>query len=334
MVGPSGLCVDSQSMPMGCAFMHRTHYSRRVTEADLNWEDLRYFLRAAQKNTLAGTARAMGVEHSTIGRRLSALEKQLGVALFVRGPRGLSLTQLGKKLLPLVKEVECGVAAVQELATTQRERVRVSMPSGFATLLSPHLCRLQKEHPGVTIETVSGGRWVALKRGEVDLAIRLFPVYDENHIVRPLGDVAWSLYASPAYLKRHPAPRNVDDLTGHDLIAYGSDVATQPAARWMEERAMQGCVVLRANEIDTAVTATLDGAGLTLLPCFLADPDRRLKRLTPAVLATRALSLVYRRDARLSEPVKVTARFLVDVMRRNATKFAGLGRQGQSRAAP
>ena len=307
--------------------MHGTSYSSRVTEADLNWEDLRYFLRAAQANTLAGTARAMGVEHTTIGRRLTALEKQLGVTLFVRGPRGLSLTQLGKKLLPLVKELECGVHAVQELAITQRERVRISMPTGFASVLTPHLGRLYREHPGVTIETVSGGRWVALKRGEVDLAIRLLPVFDENLIVRPLGEVAWSLYASPAYLKSHAAPKDVDDLSGHDLIAYGADVATQPAARWMEERARQGRVVLRANEIDTAVTATLDGAGLTLLPCFLADNDSRLRRLTPEVLATRSLSLVYRRDARLSEPIKIAVRFVVEVMRRSAAKFAGAGRQ-------
>jgi len=311
--------------------MHRTAYSGRVTQADLNWEDLRFFLRAAQSNTLAGTARVMGVEHTTIGRRLSALEKQLGVALFVRGPRGLTLTQLGKKLLPLVTELECRVHAVQELAMTQRERVRISMPTGFASLLTPHLGRLQREHPGLTIETVSGGKWVGLKRAEVDLALRLRQTADENLIERHLGDIAWSLYATPAYLRRRPAPRNVDDLSGHDLIAYGSDVATQPAARWMEERATKGNVVMRANETDTAYTATLDGTGLTLLPCFLADPDARLKRLTPAVLATRSLFLVYRRDSRLSEPVKIAVRFLIDVMRKNATKFTGLGKQAAVR---
>jgi len=307
--------------------MHRTSYSPPVTQADLNWEDLRFFLRAAQANTLAGTARIMGVEHTTIGRRLTALEKQLGVTLFVRGPRGLALTLLGKRLLPLVQEVECGVHALQELATTQRERVRVSMPPGLAGLLMPHLAKLQVEHPGVTIETVSSGRAMGLKRGEVDLAIRLLPVADESLIVRQLPDMAWSLYASPAYLKKRAAPKNVDDLSGHDLIAYGSDVAAQPSARWMEARAKLARIVLRANEIDTAITAAVDGAGLAILPCFFADPDSRLRRLTPEVLATRSMWLVYRSDARLSKPIKIAVKFVVDAMRANATRLAGEGHQ-------
>ena len=126
--------------------------------------------------------------------------------------------------------------AVQELAVTQRERVRVSMPPGLAGLLMPHLGKLQREHPDVTIETVSSGRYMGLKRGEVDLAIRLLPVVDESLIVRQLPDMAWSLYASPAYLKRHAAPKDVDDLSGHDLVAYGSDVVAQPSARWIEAR--------------------------------------------------------------------------------------------------
>ena len=308
--------------------MHRTQYSPAVTQADLNWADLRFFLRAAQANTLAGTARIMGVEHTTIGRRLTALEKQLGVTLFVRGPRGLSLTQLGKRLLPLVQELECGVHAVQELAVTQRERVRVSMPPGLAGLLMPHLGKLQHEHPDVTIETVSSGRYMGLKRGEVDLAIRLLPVVDESLIVRQLPDMAWSLYASPGYLKRHAAPKDVDDLSGHDLVAYGSDVVAQPSARWIEARSKLARVVLRANEIDTAVTAAVDGAGLAILPCFFADPDSRLKRLTPQVLATRSMWLVYRSDARLSKPIKIAVKFVLDAMRANATRLAGVSRPG------
>jgi DNA-binding transcriptional LysR family regulator len=302
--------------------MHRTPYSRGVTQANLNWEDLRYFLRAAQANTLAGTARAMGVEHTTIGRRLSALEKQLGATLFVRGPRGLTLTPLGKRLLPLVKELECNVHAVQEFASTQRERVRVSLPVGFAALLTRHLGQLHRDHPELTLETVTSGR-MGLKRGEVDLALRLLPVLDGNLIVRQLGNVAWSLYAAPAYLKRHPAPKNLDDFSGHDIIAYGADVAGQPSARWIEARAAQGRVVLRCNELDTSLQAAVDGAGLTLLPCFLADHDPRLKRLTPEVLATPALSLVYRREARQSKSIKIAIDFVVEVMRRNAARFAG-----------
>jgi DNA-binding transcriptional LysR family regulator len=228
-------------------------------------------------------------------------------------------------MLPLVQELECGVHALQEFATTQRERVRVSLPVGFAALLTRHLGRLHQEHPELTLETVSSARSMSLKRGEVDLALRMLPVVDENLIVRPLGEVACSLYASPTYLKQHPAPKDLDDLSGHDIIAYGSDIAQQPAARWIEKRANKGRIVMRANELDTSLMAAVDGAGLTILPCFLADQEPRLRRLTPEVLVTPPLSLVYRREARQSKAIKTAINFVVDVMRRNAARFAGTG---------
>ena len=85
------------------------------TPDDLNWDDLRYFLRAAQSHTLAGAARALGVEHSTIGRRLAALEQALGAPVVLRNPDGLQLTPLGERLLPLVVEIERGVVAIQDV---------------------------------------------------------------------------------------------------------------------------------------------------------------------------------------------------------------------------
>jgi len=86
---------------------------------DLDWDDLRYFLRAASAATLAGAARRMGVEHTTIGRRLASLERGLGAALVLRSPEGLKLTPLGEKVLPLVENVERAVQQVEEAVRSQ-----------------------------------------------------------------------------------------------------------------------------------------------------------------------------------------------------------------------
>jgi DNA-binding transcriptional LysR family regulator len=302
----------------------RERYSPSVaTHDDFNWDDLRYFLRAAQTKTLAGAARSMGVEHTTIGRRLSALERSLGAPLVLRGPDGLTLTPMGERIAPLVQELERGVLAVRELVTSQRERVRVALPSGFTGLFTEDLARLRQEHPGVTLETVSGGRAVDLKSGEADLAVRIGPVTDDDLVVRSLGEVGWSLYASAAYLGRRPAPADPNDLTGHDIIAYGADVASLPAARWIEDHAAHATVVLRSNETMTMLAATVSGTGLAVLPCFLAEAEPTLKRLTPEVLATRGVSLVYRREVRLAEPVRVAIRFVVEVMRNHADRISG-----------
>jgi DNA-binding transcriptional LysR family regulator len=290
---------------------------------ELNWDDLRYFLLAAKAGTLAGAARGAGVQHSTIGRRLTALERALGAPLFLRGPEGLSLTPLGQKLLPLVTDVERSVLVVRELAQSRRTRVRVALPLGFISLFAEDLARLEQQHPELTLETVSGGQLHDLKRGEADLALRLGPIQDEELIARKLGEVGWSLYASPSYLESHPAPANPHALAGHKVIAYGAALASMPAAQWLETHAAQAVTVLTANEITTMLDAAIFGVGLALLPCLLADIDPRLVRLTQQVLAQRELSLVYRREARLNEAVRVTVNMLVQATRRQAHQISG-----------
>jgi DNA-binding transcriptional LysR family regulator len=292
-------------------------------DEELDWNDLRYFLRAAQAGTLAGAARAMGVEHSTIGRRLSALERALGAALVIRAPDGLHLTPLGASLVPLVEDVERAVLTAYGHASQRQTRVRVAMPTGFTRLFSAELERLRKAHPQLTLEFLAGTRPVDLKRGEADLTIRSGPVVDEELIARPLGESGWSLYAAPAYLARRQAPVDLNDLSGHDLIGFDPTLSAVPAAQWIELRTLGATVVLRSREMSDMQAAALSGAGLALLPCLGADEETGLIRLTPLVLATRKLSLVYPREARLSKGIQAVIGFVLDVTRENAARIAG-----------
>src|SRR5262245_14168671 len=192
---------------------------------DLDWDDLRYFLRAANARTLAGAARRLGVEHSTIGRRLSALERALGAPLVLRGPDGLTLTPLGEEVAPLAAEVERAVLAVCERVVSRREHVRLAVPSGFTGFFAERIAQLRAERPRLLVEILSGARAVDLKRGEADLAIRIGPVTDGDLVMRKLCEVGWSLYASKAYLARHPLPADVHDLSGHEVIVYDGSLA-------------------------------------------------------------------------------------------------------------
>ena len=114
---------------------------------DFNWDDLRYFLRAAQTKTLAGAARSMGVEHTTIGRRLSALERALGAPLVLRGPEGLTLTPLGQRIAPLVQDVERAVSATRAAVKSECARVRLSVPQALTGLFMQALAQLRRDHP-------------------------------------------------------------------------------------------------------------------------------------------------------------------------------------------
>jgi DNA-binding transcriptional LysR family regulator len=295
----------------------------RPGPAGCQWDDLRYFLAAARAGTLAGGARALGVEHSTVGRRLTALDEALGVALLTRGPDGLALTEIGQRLVPLVEEVERAVLAVGELATAGKTRVRVATPSGFARFLSPHLSAFQARHPGITIDVSSGSHPVDLKRGEADLALRIGPSDDQDLVSRKVGDSGWSMYAAEAYLARHPVAVDPRALAGHDVLGFDPTLQAVPGARWITQHGQGANVVMRCREMADMVQACAAGLGLAVLPCMLADAERALRRLTPQVLGSRRLALVYRKEALGTEAMRVVLDFLTDVLRQYGPQFSG-----------
>jgi DNA-binding transcriptional LysR family regulator len=290
---------------------------------DFNWDDLRYFLRAVQTKTLAGAARSMGVEHTTIGRRLTALERALGAPLVLRGPDGLTLTPLGERIAPLVQEVERAVSAARAAVKAERSRVRLSVPQALTTIFTQALPQLRRDHPEVSLELIGNNRAPDLKRGEVDVAVLVRAVLDEDLVRRSLGEVGWSLYAADSYLARRPAPVDPHDLSGHEIVALNTDSPVAPAAKWLSEHAANATVVSRSNASGALVDAAVAGAGLALLPCFLADAEPALRRLTSDVLTKHSISLVYRREVRIAEPVRLVIRFVIDVMRKNAERIKG-----------
>jgi len=308
------MCSDAQGLqirypePMG-------------RDGELDWDDLRHFLHAARAGSLAGAARALGVEHTTIGRRLTALEAALGAPLVLRGADGLTLTALGEKALPLVNDVERAVLAVADLLASRRSRVRLAVPSGFTALFTGALGRLRREHPEVSLELLSGARPADLEHGEADLAVRAGPVVRGDLIARRLCDVGWALYASEAYLARRPV--DPGDLAGHDVIGFHGAAAGSPAARWLEQRTGASSIALRSREMSDMLVAVSSGLGLAVLPCMLGDPEPGLRRLTREVVATSALSVVYRPEARRSRAVRAVLRFVVDTVHAQRDRIAG-----------
>jgi DNA-binding transcriptional LysR family regulator len=294
---------------------------REVSTVD--WEDVRYFLRAAQARTLSGAARALGVEHTTVGRRLSALESALGAPLVRRGPAGLDLTPLGERVLATALQMERLAASIGELAVAERTNVRLVVPTGFTALLTPELESLHRAEPRVSLEIVSGGRHVDLRKGDADLAIRVGPIDDQQLVARKVGEVVSALYAARSYLARHPEPIDPDHLGGHSIIGFHASVAAIPSAQWLAERSAGARVVLRSREAMDMLTAAQTGAGLAVLPCFLGDGDATLVRLTRAPIATRGVSLVYRREARLSPEVRAVIAFVVEALRKQAARLRG-----------
>lgn len=294
-----------------------------VTTRDVNWDDLRYFIAAARSNSLSGASRVMGVEHTTIGRRLSALERSLGAPLVVRSPEGLLLTPLGTRITPLVEDLERAIGAITEIAVLQRARVRVATPSGFARLVSRDLAKLRQDHPEIALEILSGARTVELKSGEVQLAIRVGAIADQQLIARKVCDAGFSLYASEGYLARKGAPLDPENLAGHEIVGFDHVLASTPAGRWIASHSAGADVVLHAPQMTDVLSAVSSDAGIGLLPCFLELDQPGLRRLTPKVLAAAPMSIVYSREVRIAEPVRAVFQHLTAVLRRQAPLIGG-----------
>jgi len=297
-----------------------------VETAALDWNDLRYFLAAVRAKTLSGAARTLGVKHSTIGRRISTLERSLGAPLFVRRHDGLSLTPLGQNVLSRVEEVERAVLGLQALVGSEKKHVRLACPSGFGNFFGGQLQRFHREFPDIELELLSGSHRLDLKKGEAELALRVGPIADEDLIARKIGEIGWSLYASVAYLARHAAPADPCQLAGHEVLAYDRKLAGVPGAQWIEEYGRDATIVLRSGELTDTLAAARSGLGLAVLPCMLAETDPTLKRLTQDVLGQHSLSLIYRRETLLVEPVQKVVEFVISVMRENADLIGGASR--------
>ncbi|AZO70781.1 MULTISPECIES: LysR family transcriptional regulator [unclassified Mesorhizobium] len=308
-----------------------------MTIGEPDWNDLRFFLAAARAGTLSGAARALGVRHTTIGRRLAALETALGASLVLRGPQGVEVTPLGRRLLPLGEDLERAIEAITALARPGTRRVRLALPTGFSPIFAERMAAFRKACPGIGLELTSGSRPVDLRHGEADLAVRIGTLTDETLVARKLCVSGWSLYASRAYLDRHPMPIDPRSLSGHEIIGFHENLAGVPGARWIEAHGEGATIVLRVAEMTEMLAAALGGAGLAVMPCMLAEPEPRMVRLTPDILGSHPVSLVCRREIGNEAPVRAVIRFVTAVIKDHAALIGGEPRrlaESGSRTAP
>lgn len=292
----------------------------------MDWNDVRYFLAVHRAGTLAGAARALDVEHSTVSRRLGALERDLGAKLFVRTPDGFTLTAAGESVMPQAETMERAAEAALLRVKGDDARVegvvRLTTSEGFSGYLTKRLAALRERYPGLVIEIVATNRPLDLSRREADLALRMTPATQAELVTRQVGESGWSLYAAEGYLARRGQPASVDDLTGHDAIAFDESLARTPGAQWLGD-GKGARVVLRANTLLSAINAATGGFGLVVLPCVLADVEPTLRRTSSRPVAMCTVYLVVHQDLVRVARVRVVMDFVIDLLTTDAKALRG-----------
>ncbi|MEM8752586.1 MAG: LysR substrate-binding domain-containing protein [Pseudomonadota bacterium] len=238
---------------------------------DLDWNDLRFVLAAARESGFAAAARRLGVDETTVARRVAAAERAIGAALFRRGPDGRRRpTEAGRAAAAEAARMEAAAEAAREAAGAARLRVRVSATPIIANrLIAPALASLLAERPDLAVELAAEPRNVDLALGEADLALRLARPATGGAAVkaRRIGALPYGVFEAKG--RRGPEA----------WVDYGGPAADLPQARWRAEKRPDAPVALRIADGETALEAVAAGLGHAALPLAVASRDARLSRV-------------------------------------------------------
>ncbi len=253
-------------------------------------------LAVAEAGSLAGGARLLGVNHTTVLRRVTAFEASVGVALFVRSPTGYVLTAAGEEIAAAARAMQDTVHEVERKVAGRDLRltgtVRVTAADTLAVSILPAaLASFTRAQPAIALELTTTSTMANLSKRDADVAVRP-TVKPPSHLVgRRIATVAIALYASPSYLAQHPARRALDK---HAWLAPDDSLAGTTIARWMA-REVSVAPVLRADTLTSLAHAAVAGHGVCALPCYVGDlhPDLERVRGPIAEIATELWVLTH-----------------------------------------
>ncbi len=269
-----------------------------------NPDDLLVLLAVSRTGRYTAAGAELGVNHTTIARRITALESALGGRVLARGADGWMLTALGEHAIAAAEGVERALDGLSPEDPRLAGVVRLSATDGFSGFIaSPAIVAVRRKHPDVSLEIVAAQRRAAQHRMGVDLEV----VVGTPHVHRAeavhLADYALGLYASRSFLERHGTPRSPADLEGAPLV-YFIESMLQVDALDEARRSTQGMIdAVSSTNVYVHVDATRAGAGFGLLPAFLADGHDDLERLFADEIDERLPYWLVCRPEALTQPV-------------------------------
>lgn len=273
----------------------------------MNWDDLRFVLAIARTGTLAGAARRLRVDQTTVSRRLSSLESDLGSALFVRSRHGFIATESGEAVLEEIELMETAAMRVSERVGAEKEQpaglVRIAtMPWILNHILAPSVPQLSQRYPGIEVHGIADLRERSLSRREAELSLRFqLPARGKEREI-PIGTFTYSVYA--------PRDSQADDLPwAGSAIDFGNFAPDQWLAKQIARE--PDAVCFRSDDAGIISSAVRSGAAKGLLPDALAGPDPKLRRISgPTPALKRQLRILVHPDVEKLARVQVVVEWI------------------------
>lgn len=293
------------------------------------WSDLKFFLELVRAGNPVSAGKRVRVDHTTVRRRVAALEDALQARLFSsRGPT-YDLTPEGDQLLRYAEAIETlALRAEEEIGSRDLSvsgSVRIGAPDGFGSIfLAPRLAELSAASPDLQLQLIILPRVLNLSNREADIAIAYSPPSQHRQIVRRLTNYRLRLYAAPHYLAAHPPIETLEDLSGHRLIGYMREVLSDVELDVIPIMGETASAAFESTSVVAQIEAAVSGLGVCVLPDFLASPDPRLTPvLGDSFSLMRQFWLVIHPEMINLARVRTVIDFITERVRRERHLFLG-----------
>lgn len=296
----------------------------------IDWDDVRYFLAVARGGSVRAAAERLGVNHSTVLRRIAQLEQRLGAQMFEKLPTGYRLTSAGEEILEFAEQMEASSHLLETRIfgrdQSARGLLRVTLPPFLAThLLMPDLADFARLHPDIEMEVLSSGEVANLTNREADVAIRI--VADRKTLPLNLHGLKGPELFSGVYMSRDRLAAWRAGAADPIRWIVIDDHGIPDWARASEVHATG--VPFRTPDAETQIVAAQQGIGMTKLPCFVGDTDPLLVRVPDTHLPMYGtLWLLTQGEARKTKRVRLFTEFISRRLATYAPLLAGLSVSG------
>jgi len=288
----------------------------------MDWDKLRIFHAAAEAGSFTHAGEALRMSQSAVSRQVSALEKELNVALFHRHARGLVLTEQGEMLFGTASEIMNKLSTAETLLSDTTTKptgdLKITAPVGLGSIwVTQRLREFLELYPDIRIELVLTDEQLAIAMRAADVAIWVSEPQQSELIRRPLFNMKLHAFASTQYVRRHGTPQSIAALDGHPIISLsGTPAAHLSAIHWLETAGLDGRPprkpVFVANNIIALKYAIRSGIGIGLIPDYLTEEETDLVPvLRETQLPTLPIYFVYPEELKTAKKVQVFRDFLV-----------------------
>ena len=293
----------------------------------LSWDDFRYVKAIADTRSLASAAELLGVNHSTVFRRLGQIEQQLGSRLFERGRAGYALTACGEQMVELADRMGENIIAFERKVTGQDLRPSGELRITTSDILLVHLLNhvlpdFRRAYPEIVLDVVVSNQRLNLSKRDADVAVRATYHNPDPLAGSRIARIAWAVFG-PAALAQQPFDPEVD-ARRYDWIAFVDPIAIAKAMRWLREHADEKRIVCKVNTMVGLAEAAAGGIGLVLLPCYAGRSVAGLAQLSPPLPELEGeLWLLTHPDLRNTARVRAFLDFCSDAIARRLEIIEG-----------